>query len=183
MTREADAAIKRMILDIFRKAGFADVGVPGPQHGFDMTKIPATSVYYYPCKRPDGFLVEYRDGRKPIDPVEWVKRCPHQIVDLVIDGSTGCDLTIVEELPSEGYRLAQQTGFDRAKDLWRSHGIGDGNSQFHKLGWRLFGLGMAMTDIEQMLRSEARYSRSPNDRLSQVPFIISDIRRKGGHSE
>jgi hypothetical protein len=69
-----------------------------------------------------------------------------------------------------------------AKDIWRgSKGQpGMGDTMFFNLAMSLRRAGMDLYQIESTLRSEAEFGRTPKERLSQVPSIMSSLRRYCG---
>jgi hypothetical protein len=69
-----------------------------------------------------------------------------------------------------------------AKDIWRgSKGQpGMGNTMFFNLAMSLRRAGMDFYQIESTLRSEAEFGRTPKERLSQIPSIMSSLRRYRG---
>ena len=70
----------------------------------------------------------------------------------------------------------------RAKDIWRgSKGQpGCGDTMFFTLAISLRRAGLELYEIENTLRSEAQFGRTPEERLSQIPSIISSLRRYSG---
>src|ERR1700722_15766746 len=66
-----------------------------------------------------------------------------------------------------------------AKEIWRaSKGQpGRGDEMFFNLAMSLRRAGMDFYQIERTLRSEAEFGRTPKERLSQVPSIMSSLRR------
>ena len=69
-----------------------------------------------------------------------------------------------------------------AKEIWRdSKGqAGRGDEMFFNLAMSLRRAGMDFYQIESTLRSEAEFGRTPKERLSQVPSIMSSLRRYCG---
>ena len=71
MTIEADGMIKRMIMDLVRRAGYGDKG--GRVHGFDLGKLAPSSLFYIPCRAPgdtSAFFTEY--AGEELDPAVWI---------------------------------------------------------------------------------------------------------------
>ena len=70
----------------------------------------------------------------------------------------------------------------RAKDIWRASkgqpGLGD--EMCFNLAMSLRRAGMDFYQIESTLRSEAEFGRTPKERLSQIPSIMSSLRRYRG---
>ena len=69
-----------------------------------------------------------------------------------------------------------------AKDIWRaSKGQpGRGDEMFFNLAMSLRRAGMSLCEIENTLRSEVQFGRTPKERLSQVSSIMSSLRRYCG---
>jgi hypothetical protein len=67
----------------------------------------------------------------------------------------------------------------RAKDIWRGskEQPGRGDEMFFNLAMSLRRAGMGLCEIENTLRSEAQFGRNPKERLSQIPSIMSSLRR------
>ena len=59
-------------------AGFYEKKAQGQQHGLDMTKLNAVSLFYLPCqpKDPSGayFKVFKGNGREPLIVQEWIEK-------------------------------------------------------------------------------------------------------------
>ena len=66
-----------------------------------------------------------------------------------------------------------------AIDRWRGALLGDGNRGFFQLGRDLRGAGMALTEIDAILRQEAGYAHHPAERRAQIGSIIRTL---GGSS-
>ena len=54
-----------------------------------------------------------------------------------------------------------------------------GNEAFYALGIELKSLGMSTEDIEQTLKLEANFGRSPAERMSQIASIMKSLMRNG----
>ena len=83
------------------------------------------------------------------------------------------------EIPRAG---VDEVLVQRAKDTWRgSKGQpGRGDEMFFNLAMSLRRAGMDLYQIESTLRSEAEFGRTPKERLSQIPSIMSSLRRYCG---
>ena len=72
--------ILHTIVDLLEAAGWGDALADGRKHGVDIGKLHEAAMFYLPSKRPDCFLVNFREGRKPLDPREWIKRVPDDLL-------------------------------------------------------------------------------------------------------
>jgi hypothetical protein len=83
------------------------------------------------------------------------------------------------EIPRAG---VDEVLVQRAKDIWRgSKGQpGGGDEMFFNLAMSLRRAGMDFYQIESNLRSEAEFGRTPKERLSQIPSIMTSLRRYCG---
>jgi hypothetical protein len=182
MSPEASEAIKRMIIRRFESAGFGGEPSCPRQHGVDMTKLHSASLFHYASKRPGGLLARFEQGRKPLDPLQWIETCPPDIVDRILGQVVSVTPpTGDEQIAFDGYTLPQREKFEIAIQAWRGHppGQGVGNREFHRLGWRLHGHGMRSEHIEKVLVREAVWSASPSDRRRQISYVLADIERRG----
>jgi hypothetical protein len=96
-------------------------------------------------------------------------------------------VSLQSEFEVLGQPEISQVGVDevlvqRAKDTWRgSKGQpGMGDTMFFKLALSLRRAGMDLYQIESTLRSEAQFGRTPKERLSQIPSVMSSLRRYCG---
>ena len=46
----------------------------------DIGKLHEAAMFYLPSKRPDCFLTHIHEGRKPLDPCEWVSHIPDDLL-------------------------------------------------------------------------------------------------------
>ena len=72
-------------------------------------------------------------------------------------------------------REIDQAQVQTAITNWRSSPKGSGNDNFFKFALDLRRAGMNTGQIETMLRSEAAFGRSPNERRAQIPSIIKSL--------
>ena len=72
-------------------------------------------------------------------------------------------------------REIDQARVQTAITNWRSSPKGSGNDNFFKFALDLRRAGMNKGQIETMLRSEAAFGRSPNERRAQIPSIIKSF--------
>jgi hypothetical protein len=69
---EVQALLLHTILDRLEDAGWCDALSDGKKHGVDVGKLHEAAMFYLPSKRPDCFLAHFHEGRKPLDPLQWV---------------------------------------------------------------------------------------------------------------
>jgi hypothetical protein len=185
MTPEAYSLIQGCLADKLEDAGYAvDRGGKGRKRarlsnsrpsGLDWSKSLPTSLFYLPCQAQQfgaSFFHDYADGeRRPLQPGTWLQ-------NLTFPLQPGFEV-VQADLPRPGVdeRLVQS-----AKDIWRgSKGQpGRGDEMFFNLALSLRRARMGLCEIENTLRSEAEFGRTPKERLSQIPSIMSSLRRYCG---
>jgi hypothetical protein len=140
--------------------------------GLDWSNSLPTSLFYLPCQAKssrDRFFQDYcGDDRQPLQPSIWLQNMTFPL-------QPGIEVL--------GQPKISQVGVDevlvqRAKDIWRgSKGQpGMGDTMFFNLAMSLRRAGMDLCQIESTLRSEAEFGRTPQERLSQIPSIMSSLR-------
>jgi hypothetical protein len=139
--------------------------------GLDWSQSLPTSIFYLPCQAESGgsfFLDCAGDRRGPLNPSTWLENStvslqPEFEVVRANGHSAGVDELLVQS----------------AKETWRgSKGQpGKGDTMFFNLAMSLRRAGMDFFQIENTLRAEHHYGRSPKERLSQIPSIMSSLRR------
>ena len=181
MTPEVYGLIQGWLADKLEDAGYSvDRGGKGRKgsrlsnsrpSGLDWSQSLPTSIFYLPCQAESGgsfFFDCAGDRRSPLSPSTWLENStvPLQPEFEVVQADrnpAGVDEILVQS----------------AKETWRgSKGHrGRGDEMFFNLGLTLRRAGMDFFQIENTLRSEAQYGRSPKERLSQIPSVISSLRR------
>jgi hypothetical protein len=134
------------------------------------------SLFYLPCQAQtsrDSFFQDYcGDDRQPLQPSIWLRNVT---------------VPLQPEFEVLGQPEAPRAGVDEllvqsAKDIWRGSkgqpGLGD--EMFFNLAMSLRRAGMDFCEIESTLRSEAEFGRTPKERLSQIPSLMSSLRRYCG---
>jgi hypothetical protein len=162
MSTEVHRLVMRQIMDTVKKAGFHDQKAlnKNPRiksrksHGFDLSKLVASSLFYLPCqaKHPGASFFEDHNGgdRQALNPFEWIEGLtihdrPEPIMVPVVATTTGSPSqppvppawTRAATSPSlaaiREQIVAQQTGDtedrrlvrrDAALDDWRRNGCG-----------------------------------------------------------
>ena len=170
-------------------------------HGFDMGKLVPSSLFYLPCQAADpaySFFIDHAGkGRLPLDPYEWAGYAanharPPEPVPLIqaarseqevhpIAPTTCPKLRIVRELLRDE-QVAKQHGdqTDRrqaAIERWRIAPPNTGNAAFFQLGVDLRGTGMALPEIETVLRQEAEHRSSRRKRRRQIKSVMRSLGR------
>ena len=84
------------------------------------------------------------------------------------------ELGACPDLKDDG-REIDQTRVQAAITNWRSSPKGFGNDNFFQFALDLRRAGMNKGQIETMLRSEAAFAHSPNERTAQIPSISKSL--------
>jgi hypothetical protein len=71
-------------------------------------------------------------------------------------------------------KTADQAAVERATWLWRESPMypGEGNDRFFNYAISLRSAVMSLNDIEQKLRDEAEFGRTPHERRAQISSIM-----------
>jgi hypothetical protein len=144
--------------------------------GLDWSKSLPTSLFYLPCQAQQSganFFHDYAEGeRRPLQPAIWLQ-------NMTVPLQPGFEGLGQPDVPRAG---VDEVLVQRAKEIWRaSKGPpGRGDAMFFNLAMSLRQTGMDLYQIENTLRSEAQFGRTPKERLSQVPSIMSSLRRYCG---
>jgi hypothetical protein len=186
MTPEVYCLIQGCLADKLEDAGYAvhrgGKGRKGARpsnsrpSGLDWSKSLPTSLFYLPCQAQepgDSFFQDHAEGeRRPLQPAIWLQNMTFALVP-------GIEVLSQPEIPQAG---VDEVLVQRAKDIWRgSKGQpGRGGEMFFNLAMSLRRAGMDFYQIESTLRSEAEFRRTPKERLSQIPSIMSSLRRYCG---
>jgi hypothetical protein len=186
MTPEVYGLIQGCLADKLEDAGYAvDRGCKGRKgarpsnsrpSGLDWSKSLPTSLFYLPCQAQepgDSFFQDYcGDDRQPLQPLIWLQNMTFALVP-------GIEVLSQPEIFRVG---VDEVLVQRAKDIWRaSKGQpGRGDEMFFNLAMSLRRARMGFCEIENTLRSEAQFGRTPKERLSQIPSIMGSLRRYCG---
>jgi hypothetical protein len=204
-------AVVGQIIDVVNKAGFwsAKQLADGRKrkstqhHGFDMSKLVPSSLFYLPCQArnpDDSFFTDHHEERRaPLDPYQWVMAAANRArpEPEIVQPATASvppvpanDDTAKALSPMQALRdqlLAQQAAGsikslaqrrDTAIEAWRSASPGEGNVAFYKLGMTLGRLGLDLTEITIILRQEALRARHPDERHQQIKSLLKEIRKQ-----
>jgi hypothetical protein len=204
-------AITDQIIDVVNKEGFwsakqLDDGrkrKSARHHGFDMSKLVPSSLFYLPCqaKNPaDSFFLDHNDARRaPLDPFQWIMAAAnraHPEPEIVLPATAPVPPTPANDDPIRMSpamqalhdRLLAQQAAGSAKPLeqrrnaaieaWRSAAPGEGNRAFFVLGMTLARLGLDLAEVGTILRQEAQHANSPTDRRQQIKSLLKEIRKQ-----
>ena len=71
-----------------------------------------------------------------------------------------------------------QAAVEKATKLWQQspQHPGEGNARFFDFALSLKSAGMPLEQIEQTLREEAHFGRTPHERKQQIPSIMQCLR-------
>lgn len=199
------------IIDVVNKAGFwsAKQLADGRKrkstqhHGFDMSKLVPSSLFYLPCqaKNPaDSFFLDLNDQqRAPLDPYQWIMAVanrarpepeimpvttapepPVPANDDPIKLSPAMqalrDRLLAQKLAGSTKSLEERR--DAAIDTWRNAAPGDGAIAFFKLSMALARLNLDLTEIATILRQETLHARHPDERRQQIKSLLKEIRKR-----
>jgi hypothetical protein len=149
--------------------GYGDEASSRP-HGLDTGKFERTSLFFRPSHRPEMFLVTHLDGgRSPLNPYEWLDKCPHEVwmdnvhVEVIADDtSRRSDRFPATPIYPNGGGLVQY-GLNK----WRETGpLPGGHRKFWYLAKCLYDGGLDRATIEAHL--PMRTGRDPSVR-SRAP--------------
>jgi hypothetical protein len=167
-------------------------------HGFDLSKLAASSLFYLPAQaaHPKGsffrdFAGQDRDPLEPANFIKWAVRhgigetkqrpvpVPSQAVLETCVGGSEKLRAIRAAIANTGLN---QTRRDAAINGWRSVGQGSGESNraFYRLAVGLKRAGLNDADLRATLHDEAIYARYPADRRRDIPRIVRGLRKAHG---
>lgn len=162
-------------------------------HGFDLSKLTASSIFYLPAQaaHPKGsFFRDFAGAeRGPLEPANFIKwAIEHGIgeagerpvgahgVSAVNCGGGSAKLRAVRAAISNAG--VNQSKRDAAINGWRSagQGVGASNRDFWSLALGLKRAGLTGADLRDTLYDEAIYARSSVDRRRDIPRIIRSLK-------
>lgn len=163
-------------------------------HGFDMSKLNGSSLFYLPSQalHPKGsFFIDHCGGiRRPIEPYDWIKRSvkhdnpvPAPVISkpiqppLPVSPSGGS-----KALQAIREKLAASTtlsGKERAIQQWRDVAgqKGQGRKAFWVLANSLRRAGLDDWEISQTLSEEAIYAHNPPERRAEIAGNVKASRK------
>ena len=167
---EMHSLILHTIIDRLEAAGWGDALSDGRKHGVDIGKLHEVAMFYLPSKRPGCFLMHIHEGRKPLDPCEWVSHIPD---DLLISPPP--------PVPSEIYQHGDMPGHkdkqvEWAIDYWRKCGCvrGKGRTQLWLLAKRLAEAGCDDAEMRVILHEQAGFATNPRERREEIEALLRD---------
>jgi hypothetical protein len=167
---EIHTLILHTIVDRLEAAGWGDALADGKKHGVDIGKLHEAAMFYLPSKRPDCFLVHTNEGRKPLDPSEWVNRIPD---DLLISPPP----LVPPEIYQHGDTPAHKDKrVEWAIDHWRKCGCvqGKGRTQLWLLAKRLAEAGCVDAEMRAILHEQASFATNPSERCEEIEALLRD---------
>jgi hypothetical protein len=164
MTKEAYEAITREIIRRVWQAGYE-------QHGFDLSKLHAASLFYRPSKAKggSGFFHDYAGAdREALDPEKWLEsiEVEEETIDEPQVKSPACPRT-----------ERQQVRIDRATQQWRADATTTTrhHKTFFRFGCRLAHAGCSEQEIKDYLHAEAAFACDPNKRRTKIEDVIRSL--------
>jgi hypothetical protein len=174
----------------------------GRLHGFDGSKLNASSMFYLPCQAQnpdDSFFYDFNDeSRGPLNVQRWLDDCIAILRDPEPDpdpktepetasasNATPTGVAVCAQLieVSKKLRAGRITKPDQivkdAIDKWRAAPKGHGNDAFFRLACTLQWAGITGDDLAHKLREEASYAYSPQDRKASISGIVRRLDRHG----
>jgi hypothetical protein len=167
---EIHALILHTIVDRLEAAGWGDALAEGKKHGVDIGKLHEAAMFYLPSKRPDGFLTHIHEGRKPLDPREWVKLISDDLL-LSPPPPVSPEVYDCQNAPRHRDRRVQWV-----IDYWRRVGCvkGKGRTQLWLLAKRLAEAGCDNAEARDILDKEAGYATNPKERRGEIEALLID---------
>ena len=168
-------------------------------HGFDMSKLVPSSLFYLPCQARDpanSFFIDHdAPGRQPLDPYVWagyaanhhrpapepVEMVPTNVRIAQPAPPTKCPkLKLMRDLLAEEEAIRQRYYQTRCREAaigkWRSAEARQGNDAFLRLGRDLNRSGANYAEISSLLWQEAALGRHPKERQAQIKYIMRSLR-------
>ena len=167
---EIHTLILHTIVDRLEAAGWGDALSDGKKHGVDIGKLHEAAMFYLPSKRPDCFLMHIKEGRKPLDPCEWVNHIPD---DLLISPPPPVPPEIYQHGDTPAHKDKQ---VEWAIDYWRKCGCvrGKGRTQLWLLAKRLAEAGCVDAEMRVILHEQAGFATNPRERREEIEALLRD---------
>ena len=162
--------ILHTIVDRLEAAGWRDTLSDGKQHGVDLGKLHEAAMFYLPSKRSDCFLTHIHEGRKPLDPCEWVNHIPD---DLLISPPPSVPPEIYQHGDAPAHKDKR---IEWAIDYWRRRGCvrGNGRTQLWLLAKRLAEAGCGDGEMRVILHEQAGFATNPMERRAEIEALLRD---------
>jgi hypothetical protein len=167
---EIHSLILHTMIDRLEAAGWGDVLSDGKKHGVDIGKLHEAAMFYLPSKRPDCFLTHITEGRKPLNPSEWVNHIPN---DLLISPPPPVPPEIYKHGDTPAHKDKQ---VEWAIDYWRTCGCvqGKGRTQLWLLAKRLAESGCVDSEMRPILHEQAGFATNPRERREEIEALLRD---------
>ena len=164
---EIHSLILHTIVDRLEAAGWGDALSDGRKHGVDIGKLHEAAMFYLPSKRPDCFLTHIKEGRKPLNPREWVSHIPD---DLLISPPPPVPPEIYQHGDTPAHKDKQ---VEWAIDYWRKCGCvrGKGRTQLWLLAKRLAEAGCVDAEMRVILHEQAGFATNPRERREEIEGV------------
>lgn len=167
---EVHAMILHTIVDRLEAAGWGDALYDGRKHGVDIGKLHEAALFYLPSQRLDSFVTRYSEGRKPIDPRQWLNLiCDDLLVSPPPPPPP--EASRYEATPAHRHRRVEW-----AIDYWHRRGCfrGRGRTQFWLLALRLAQAGCDAEEMRLVLDEQAGYATNPSERRTEIEGLLRD---------
>ena len=165
-------ALCEMIAARLAELGYGD-SESGKRHGLDASKFVYSSIFTRPSKTDHCFFTHYTDGRRPIDPYQWIEACSFDIWRKV---------EVIEEVidtDALAYRPPPLSGglVEYALNRWRDLGPirGRGRKEFWFLAKGLSKAGWEKDDIRKTLAKEYMVAHNPAERFGEIDGILAGL--------
>jgi len=170
--------ILHTIVDQLEVAGWGGAMADGRRHGVDIGKLHEAAMFYLPSKRPDCFLTHLHDGRKPLDPREWVSLISDDLL-------ASPPPPVPPEIYNQGggtWQSDAPVAADKDKrvqwatDYWRKVGCvqGKGRTQLWLLAKRLAEAGCDDAEMRDILDEQAGNATNPDERRGEIEALLID---------
>lgn len=178
-THYVPASIHALILLTFlhriEATGWGDKESESRKHGIDTGKLQEAAMFYWPSNRPDSFLMHMQEGRKPLNPYEWINPIPDH---LLVEPRQPEPITTTQQYAHASYAPSDDSEWSVANaiDYWREHGCvtGKGRTQLWFLAKRLRQAGCEDSEMRAILWEQAGYASNPEERRSEIDGLIAD---------
>ena len=174
------------------------------RHGFDMSKLVPSSLFYLPCqaKRPEGsFFVDHDDARRaPLDPFAWAGYAanrarpepapvaaapapPQPSVEPIPMRVSPAKRAAMEKLRAErdrGFAAERARRREEAVAAWRQSPAGTGHEAFFRLALGLVRAGLPLPEVMATLHQEASFARHPEERRREIKDIVRTLTKRCG---
>lgn len=139
--------------------------IGGKRVGLDTGKRAPSSLFRVPSKRPHMFFTAYTENRKPLDPLEWLKNIPEELLPKPYEPRE-----IPDEVDNEKVRYALEQ--------WHIDGSvpHQGNMAFYNLTVDLIAAGLDDIEVKLILQQQASFHRHPQERYGEIDRAIKNAR-------